>query len=259
MGILELAVDGALVPPAQLAVVKNPRAAARAALEDRLRHRFAQAALLDQALSHVSAVPADQARTGSYQRLEFLGDRVLGLIVADMLYTTFPDVAEGELSQRLAELVRAETCAEVADELKIGEAVRLGASESSNGGRRKRALLADVCEAVIAAVYLDGGHAAAKQLVETHWRERMMNPRRPLQDAKTALQEWSQGRGLPIPSYREVARTGPDHHPLFRVEVSIPGYGSAEGEGRPKRLAEQAAAKAILMREGQWSEGEQHG
>ncbi|MGQ4272558.1 ribonuclease III [Terrihabitans sp. B22-R8] len=254
-----MAVDHPLVAADDLAFMKNPRAAARAALEQRLGHSFSDPSVLDRALTHISAASTERARTESYQRLEFLGDRVLGLIVADMLYATFPDVPEGELSRRLAELVRAETCAEVADELEIGAAIRLGAGEASSGGRRKRALLADVCEAVIAAVYLDGGFAAARPLVERYWRERMMHPRRPLRDPKTALQEWAQGRGLPIPVYREVERTGPDHHPLFRVEVSIGGHGTAQGEGRPKRVAEQSAAKVLLEREGAWTEGDEHG
>jgi ribonuclease III len=251
-------VDCALVPPDDFAVVRSPRAAARATLEQHLGHRFRDPAVLDQALTHVSALSGEAARLNSYQRLEFLGDRVLGLIVADMLYEAFPDVPEGELSRRLAELVRAETCAEVAEAMRAGEAIRLGAGEAASGGRRKRALLADVCEAVVAAVYLDGGYPAARALVERYWRERMMNPRRPLRDAKTKLQEWAQGRGLPIPVYRETARSGPDHHPLFRVDVLVEGLSAAGAEGRPKRAAEQAAAEAMLRREGAWTDDDQH-
>lgn len=249
-----MALDRALVAHFQLALSRGLRAAARAGLEGRLGHRFKDPGLLDRALTHVSAISGDKARIESYQRLEFLGDRVLGLVISDMLYTAFPDVPEGELSRRLAELVRAEACAEVADAMELGPAIRLGTGEASSGGRRKRALLSDICEAVIAAVYLDGGLEAARGLVERYWRERMMSPRRPLQDGKTALQEWAQGRGLPAPAYTVTERTGPDHHPLFRVEVVVQGFEAARGEGRPKRMAEQAAATSFLTREGIWTE-----
>ena len=189
-------------------------------------------------------------RAGSYQRLEFLGDHVLGLVVSDMLFREFPKADEGELSRRLADLVRRETCADVARALDLGAAVRLGGSEAHTGGRRSAAILADVCEALIGAVFLDGGYAAAADFIGRFWRERMLAPQRPLRDAKTILQEWAQGRGLPTPSYREVARTGPHHDPEFRVAVELPAFAPAEGLGRSKRAAEQAAAAAMLAREG---------
>jgi ribonuclease-3 len=141
----------------------------------------------------------------------------------------------------------------------LGSAIRLGEGEARSGGRKKKALLADVCESVIAAVYLDGGYPAARKLIETFWHERMMHPRRPLRDGKTALQEWAQGRGLGTPVYREVERAGPDHHPIFRVEVLIEEFESSQGEGRTKRVAEQAAAEAFLTREGVWTEVVEHG
>jgi ribonuclease III len=227
----------------------------RSALLDRIGYRFTDETLLDRALTHISAL-SGKSRQGSYQRLEFLGDRVLGLVISDMLLRAYPKADEGELSKRLAELVRKETCAEVARELDIGSAIRLGSSESNAGGRRRVAILADVCEALIGAVFLDGGYAPVAQLIEQFWGERMRAVSRPPRDAKTALQEWAQGRGLPTPSYKEVERRGPHHNPEFRVAVQLPDRDPAEGLGRSKRAAEQAAAAEMLRREGvEFAEG----
>jgi ribonuclease III len=220
------------------------------ALEDRIGYRFKDAGLLERALTHISAMTGARNRTLSYQRLEFLGDHVLGLVVSDMLFHEFPRAEEGELSRRLADLVRREACADVANAMDLGPVIRLGGSEAQGGGRRSGAILADVCEALIGAVFLDGGYAAAAELVGRFWRERMLTPQRPLRDPKTMLQEWAQGRGLPTPAYREVGRTGPHHHPEFRVSVELPDLLPAEGMGRSKRAAEQAAAAALLAREG---------
>ena len=171
-------------------------------------------------------------RSGSYQRLEFLGDHVLGLVVSDMLFRAFPRADEGELSRRLADLVRKEACADVASSIELGAAIRLGASESNAGGRSRMAILADVCEALIGAVFVDGGYEAAAALITRLWEQRMRTPKRPLRDAKTMLQEWAQAQGLPTPAYREVERTGPDHDPEFRVTVELPDRMPAEGTGR---------------------------
>jgi len=240
-------------------MAKSPRAAARNTLEERLGYVFKDPRLLDRALTHISATRGGNTRHDSYQRLEFLGDRVLGLCVAEMLFTHFPQEEEGSLNRRMAELVRAEACAEVAAEMDIGSAILLGEGEAKSGGRRKKALLADVCEAVIAAVYLDGGLEAARALIEKYWHERMLHPRRPLRDGKSALQEWALARGLGVPVYREISRTGPDHNPLFRVEVDVGEHETSCGEGRTKRIAEQAAAVAFLTREGVWTENADHG
>jgi ribonuclease III len=218
-------------------------------LETRIGYEFADKSLLDRALTHISALTG-AGRAGSYQRLEFLGDHVLGLVVSDMLFRAFAKADEGELSRRLADLVRKETCAEVARTIDLGAAVRLGSSEVNAGGRQRIAILADVCEALVGAVFLDGGYAAAAALVEQLWGERLRAPARPLRDAKTMLQEWAQARGLPTPAYREIARTGPHHDPEFRVVVELPAFPPAEGMGRSKRAAEQAAAAALLTREG---------
>lgn len=215
-------------------------------VETVLGHVFADKTLLDRALTHISAAKSSEGRLGSYQRLEYLGDRVLGLAVAAMLIEAFPKADEGDLSRRLAELVRAETCAEVALAAGIAPYIRLGSGEANSGGRRKTAILSDVCEAVIGAVFLDAGYGPAAALIDRLWRDRMLAPRRPLRDPKTALQEWAQGRGFPTPAYREVERSGPDHSPSFRVAVMVDGMGEAEGSGRSKRAAEQAAAQALL-------------
>lgn len=229
---------------------------ARDALAHRLGHEFSDIDLFDRALTHISALSGENARAGSYQRLEFLGDRVLGLAVAEMLVAAFPDAEEGELSRRLAELVRAEACADVALAMDIGPAIRLGQGEAHSGGRRKKAILADVCEAVVGAVFIDGGFDAARGVVDRFWRERMLNPRRPLRDGKTALQEWAQGQGLPPPLYQEVGRAGPDHNPVFRIEVVVDGHASVLGEGRSKRAAEQDAAVRFLTEAGVWEGAE---
>lgn len=218
-------------------------------LEDRIGYKFVDGTLLDCALTHLSALKGARNRAGSYQRLEFLGDHVLGLVISDMLFRAFPKADEGELSRRLADLVRKDTCAEIARTIDLGAAIRLGASEANAGGRARTAILADVCEALIGAAYLDGGYPAAAALVERLWQARMLATERPLRDPKTVLQEWAQARGLPTPSYREVARSGPDHDPEFWISVHLPNFAPAEGNGRSKRAAEQAAAAAMLSRE----------
>lgn len=221
-------------------------------LEAALHHAFADPTLLDRALTHASARAPGAAPRTSYQRLEFLGDRVLALVVAELLYETYPDADEGDLARRLNQLVRRETCAEVARELDLGRYLRLGESEAGTGGRAKTAILGDAIEAVIAAIHLDGGFAASRVFVARLWRSRMVEVSEPPRDAKTTLQEWAQGRRLATPSYREIGRTGPDHDPLFAVAVDIPGIEGADGLGRSKREAEQKAAAALLIREGLW-------
>jgi ribonuclease-3 len=240
--------------PSRRSPVKRRKAVAASALEKTIGYRFKDRDLLERSLTHISAI-AGGNRTNSYQRLEFLGDHVLGLIISDMLFRAFPRADEGELSRRLADLVRRESCADVARTIELGAALRLGASEANAGGRLRTAILADVCEALIGAVYVDGGYEAAGKFVERFWGERMRAPVRPLRDAKTMLQEWAQARGLPTPAYREVERTGPHHSPEFRVAVTLPQREPAEGVGRSKRAAEQAAAEVLLKREGVRTDG----
>jgi ribonuclease-3 len=243
--------DAGSVPVTKKKRSKVSAKAATAAIEARIGHKFADPALLATAFTHVSALkPATRHRADSYQRLEFLGDHVLGLIVSDMLYRAYPRADEGELSKRLADLVRKESCADVAKSLELLDDIKLGAVGAGAGARLRKSVLGDICEAVIGAIYLDGGHAAAAQFVERNWTERMRKPRRPLRDPKTVLQEWAQGKGLPTPVYREIERTGPHHDPQFRVAVDLPGLAPAEGVGGSKRAAEKLAASVMIEREG---------
>ena len=215
------------------------------ALAQKLGHRFQNPTLLTKALTHPSAAGP---RAPSYERLEFLGDRVVGLIVADLLFQRFPLEAEGALARRHAALVRRETLAEVAEALALGEHVIFAKGERAAGTSDNPAILADAMESVIGALFLDGGLTAARGFVVPLWTPLMEADGTPPQDAKTALQEWAQGRGLPLPSYREVDRQGPDHAPLFTVEVAVEGEAPARGRGASKRLAEQAAAEDLLAR-----------
>ena len=229
--------------------MSRSKAKDRAALEDRIGYQFADKTLLERALTHISALSGGN-RANSYQRLEFLGDHVLGLVISDMLYRVFPRGNEGELSRRLADLVRKETCAEVARAMDLGPALKLGSSESNAGGRLRTTILGDACEALVGAVFLDGGYKSADELVARFWHDRMLKPLRALRDPKTMLQEWAQARGLPTPAYQELARTGPHHKPKFSVAVVLPDRPPAEGIGNSKRAAEQAAAAAMLERVG---------
>jgi ribonuclease III len=208
-----------------------------------LGHRFARPELLDEALTHPSA-----AAKRTYERLEFLGDRVLGLIVADMVYRAYPAEQEGHLAKRFAALVRRESLAQVAIALKLGTHLRVSRGEEGQGGRNSHTALADACEAVIGALYLDGGLPAAQAFVERWWRPLLQLQAEPPQDAKTALQEWAQGQGLPLPQYRVKGSKGPAHDPVFEIEVSLPGREPASAQGRSRRAAESAAATLLLAR-----------
>jgi len=212
-------------------------------LEDVLGHRFARPELLVEALTHGSV---ESRTTRDYQRLEFLGDRVLGLIVAGDLLARHPIADAGGLSRRLNELVREETLAAVATAIGLGRYMRLSKSEDEQGGRAKPAILADVCEAVIGALYLDGGLAAAENFVRGRWAALAATLAAAPKDAKSALQEYAQARGKKPPSYAVVEESGPAHNPRFVLEARIAGFPPARGEGGAKRLAEQAAAQALL-------------
>jgi ribonuclease-3 len=225
------------------------------ALEARLGHRFADRSLLERALSHSSALDRGSASLNN-QRFEFLGDRVLGLVIAEWLLRQFPEAEEGELAVRYNALVRKEACAAAAERIELGQYLFLGPGEERAGGREKAAILADACEAVIAALYLDGGLDAAYRFIEAEWSHLVLVPTRLRADAKTALQEWTQGQGRGIPVYKETGRSGPDHAPVFKVKVEITGAAPASGSGGSKRQAEQAAARAMLVREGIWNENE---
>lgn len=223
-------------------------------LEARLGYRFADPDLLDRALTHSSAVSPGKRVQHSYQRLEFLGDRVLGLVVADMLYRKFPKANEGELSRSLNTLVRKETCAAIARELNLGSELNLGESEARTGGATKEAILGDVAEAVIGAIYCDGGLGRAFEVVERLFGEHISQAGTERADAKTTLQEWAQGRGLEPPLYVEVERTGPDHAPEFTISVQLGQFEAITATGPSKKLAEHKAAERFLIREKVWRE-----
>jgi ribonuclease-3 len=215
------------------------------AFAGRLGHDFARPELLIRAVTHASIATPQRPDN---QRLEFLGDRVLGLVIAETLLATDPAASEGLLAPRFNALVRKETCAAVAREIALGEVLKLGRSEMLSGGRRKEALLGDAMEAVIAAVYLDGGIEAARGVILRLWNARIRSVKADARDAKTALQEWAQARALPPPAYTVLGREGPDHQPMFTVEVRLASGAAEVARAGTKRQAEQAAAKALLAR-----------
>ncbi len=223
-------------------------------LQARLGYHFADPDLLDRALTHSSAVSPAKRVERSYQRLEFLGDRVLGLVVADMLYRRFPRANEGELSRALNTLVRKETCASIARELDLGSELNLGESEARTGGADKEAILGDVTEAVIGAIYCDGGLGRAFEVIERLLGEHLGQAGTERADAKTTLQEWAQARGLEPPNYVEVERTGPDHAPMFTISVQLGAFDAVSASGPSKKLAEHKAAERFLVREKVWRE-----
>lgn len=219
-------------------------------LEERLGYRFKNPENLRTALTHASAISPARRVKSSYQRLEFLGDRVLGLAVADLLYQRRPDANEGELSRTLNSVVRKESCAEVARDLRLGESIVLGDSEARTGGADKDAILADVCEAIIGAIYCDAGLDQAYAFVERAFATHLSNREARRADAKTALQEWAQARGLNPPAYKLAERSGPDHAPVFTIGVHIEGFTPAMAKGSSKKVAEREAAEQFLEREG---------
>ncbi|MCO6186603.1 ribonuclease III [Rhizobium sp. L1K21] len=219
-------------------------------LEVILGYAFSFKERLDRAFTHASA---RTSRKDVYERLEFLGDRVLGLCVAEMLYQAFPDANEGELSVRLNQLVSAATCAAVADELALHRYIRTGSDVKNVTGKRMLNVRADVVEALIAALYLDGGLEAARGFIVKNWQDRAKQSEGARRDAKTELQEWAHATRSVTPRYTVLDRSGPDHDPRFTVSVEIEGVAREEGTGRSKRAAEQDAATKLLEREGVWA------
>lgn len=232
----------------------NLRAEAVDALERRIGHAFADKALLERALTHASV--GEGAPPGAHgprdnERLEFLGDRVLGLLVAERLSSDYPTADEGQLSSSLHALVDKTACARVGEALGVGPALRLSPGETKTGGRRKAGVIADAVEALLAAVYLDGGLDAARAFFQRAWAEELSAPpSRTVTNPKSALQEWAQGQGRPLPTYRVANRTGSDHAPTFTVEVSVQDVQPLTAQGRSRQEAEKAAATAMLKREG---------
>jgi ribonuclease III len=227
---------------------RSPRSKSLASLERRLGYKFSDLCLLQEALTHSSARAG--AGSGDNERLEFLGDRVLGLVIAELLIEAHTEAREGDLARLFNKLVRRETCASVAAALGLGEHLHLSEGEDGSGGRAKVSILADACEAVLGAIYRDGGLEAARKLVREAWAGQTGLEMEARRDAKTALQEWSQARRLGLPAYVHLARTGPEHAPRFACEVRVEGLAPAHGEGASKRAAEQAAAQAMLERQG---------
>ncbi|HCL64128.1 MAG TPA: ribonuclease III [Rhizobium sp.] len=221
----------------------------RGLVEAAIGYAFTDKERLDRALTHSSAT---LARGGDYERLEFLGDRVLGLCVAELLFTSFRKASEGELSVRFNQLVSAEACAAIADELELHRFIRTGADVKKLTGKNMLNVRADVVESLIAAIYLDAGLEAARAFISRFWSERAARADGARRDAKTELQEWAHAKYAATPAYRIADRSGPDHDPRFTVTVEIPGIAPETGMERSKRAAEQAAATRLLEREGVW-------
>lgn len=215
-------------------------------VEQRIGYSFRDPAILQQALTHASSIHHPKARFESNERLEFLGDRVLGLIIANMLYQRFGNENEGALSRRLTALVRREALARIAEDIDLAPYLSLSQGEEDGGGRENPALLADACEALIAALFLDGGLDAARQFIVNNWQGLLDEDPTPPRDAKTTLQEWTQARELGLPEYRVSTQTGPSHAPTFTIAVSVKGYPDQNATGPSKRRAEQNAAAAML-------------
>ena len=218
---------------------------------ERLGFAFKDRSLVALALTHASARPSLKPNEDN-ERLEFLGDRVLGLAIAELLTQTFPQASEGELARRYNQLVRAETCAEIAKEWELGQLILMSGGEAESGGRGKKTILANACEAVLGAIFIEAGYQAARDVVFRFWASELASLDLAAPDAKSILQEWAQGRRLSLPRYVEIAREGPDHKPRFTSEVQIDGVAPERGHGANKRAAEQAAALAMLLREGVW-------
>lgn len=222
-------------------------------LEKVIGYSFKSRGLLEEALTHSSFLAGQNDFDN--ERLEFLGDRVLGLLVADQLYSQFPHEKEGVLARRLNSLICRPTCADIAREIDLGAYLRLGKSERPNDAAPvKAALLANACEALLGALYLDGGMDAIMPLFKTYWLPRFEDETAARRDAKTALQEWAQGKGLPLPEYASINRSGPDHAPQFTIGVSVIGYKQVTASGPSKRKGEQAAAEAFLIEHNIWQQ-----
>lgn len=218
-------------------------------------YEFVRRELLLEALTHPSALAAERRRDRrrklvkrGYERLEFLGDRVLGLVVADLLWRRFEDEPEGDLTRRHTHLVRREALARVAEAIELGPHLVLSRAEAAAGAAGNPGILADACEALIAAIFVDGGFAAASSFVRRFWEPLIDEMEEPPRDPKTALQEWAQARGLALPAYELVSTSGPDHSPLFTVAASVAGGDRATATASSKRLAEARAAASLLDR-----------
>ena len=211
-------------------------------LEKILQVKFKDSSILKRALTH----PSLGKTRPNYERLEFLGDSVLGLIISAELFTRYPEEAEGELTKRLAGLICGDTLVEVSQHLGLGEHILMSASERNSGGIESKTNLENVMEAIIGAIYLDQGFEAAKKFVLQEWEILINKMVEPPKDAKSSLQEWAQGRGLPLPDYVVVSQDGPSHAPDFKISVTVEGFPAEIGTGTSKREAEQKAAAKLF-------------
>lgn len=218
-------------------------------LESRIGYAFTDRGILDQALTHASL----QKKSYDNERLEFLGDRVLGLAVAGMLYKAYPDEDEGKLAKRHTALVQQMALVMIANKLALGGFIHLSAGEVRAGGQQNETILADAVEALLGAIYLDGGYQAAEKFVTEAWRELLNGQMAPPEDPKTRLQEWVQQRGLPLPAYKVIGKSGSDHAPMFEIEVSVVSFGAATASASSKRAAEKEAAARMLEKIGRAS------
>lgn len=214
-------------------------------IETLLGHEFSRPDLLREALTHRSAARRRGSGSASNERLEFMGDRVLGLLVAEWLVERYPDEQEGELGRRLAHLVSQPVLASVAESIGLGGALAVSPGEARAGVKQRATVLADALEAALGALFLDGGLDSARAFVRRAWEQAMAAQSQPPKDAKTALQEWAQKRGLELPDYTIAERSGPPHAPAFTVTVSVDGR-SGTGTAGTKRAAEQLAAEDLL-------------
>ncbi len=210
-------------------------------LEDRIGHKFKNSELIKTALTHSSV-----AVGYNYERLEFLGDRVLGLVIAELLYGRFPQESEGDLAKRLAALVQGSFLAEIAVEMDLGSHIDLSEGEAQAGGAENENILADVFESLIGALYLDGGFEKCQTLIHGLWQDKLDVMKEPPQHPKTKIQEWAQGLSLPLPAYKIANQTGPDHAPVFEIELSVEGYDPVIGKGKSRQLAEKEAAREFI-------------
>ena len=221
-------------------------------VQQAIGYSFKDIDLLLAALTHSSSHAGAKDSVVDNERLEFLGDRVLGLVISHYLIENFKTAKEGELARRFNSLVKRQMCAEIGFEIELGRFMILSAGEERSGGREKPTIIANAMEAVLGAVFLDGGYSEVDTLIQRLWSDKLSKMPRVLIDAKSQLQEWAQGRGFGLPQYENIHREGPDHKPIFVVEVKVAGVGSKQGEGTSIRSAEQQAAKIMLENEGVW-------
>ena len=228
---------------------QNSRLAAVDIVQDKLGYRFRDPQLLELALTHASVAEGARKQADN-ERLEFLGDRVLGLMIAEALMEAFPEAEEGELSRRFHALVSREACADVARYLELGSAVRLAAGETKSGGRTNPTILGDTCEALMAAVYIDGGYDAVIRSFAPLWRQALHDSENASRsNPKSFLQEWAVAHGKGAPAYNLTGRRGPDHAPIFTIEVVIDGLAPQSATGRSRQEAEKTAALGLIERE----------